>query len=226
MPRSTGEARGGGSELVCISRVEGRGKAVPRSYTQYARGHCDEAEACESLPDSPSVSSPAGVTTAGGAPAKRGPPEKRGDPPRGDTPRDPPDNRGPAELEACEKECLPCPASGVGATSGSSAVACSSSGSAGISELPDLLDRDLRSSSAAICRSHQAALSFAATTPLSPCSAADPRWLVCMASASRVSAPPTHALIMLWRTAPISRASRHMLTARCWPVKKATAMRA
>ena len=72
--------RGGGSEVVCICRVEGR------SYTQYARGHYDKAEACESLPDSLSVSSPAGVTTAGGAPAKRGPLEKRGDPPRGDIP--------------------------------------------------------------------------------------------------------------------------------------------
>ena len=137
--------RGGGSELVCISRVEGRGKAVPRSYTQYARGHCDEAEACESLPDSPSVSSPAGVTTAGRAPAKRGPPEKRGDRdpprgdiPRGDPPRDPPDDRGMAELEACEKEFLPCAASGAGATSGPSVVACSSSVSAGIPDIPDI----------------------------------------------------------------------------------------
>ena len=68
------------AKVVCICRVEGR------SYTQYARGHYDKAEACESLPDSLSVSSPAGVTTAGGAPAKRGPPEKRGDPPRGDIP--------------------------------------------------------------------------------------------------------------------------------------------
>ena len=110
-----------------------------------------------------------------------------------------------------------------GASSGPSAVVCSSSGSANLPDLPGLLDRDLRSSSSAI-RSRRAPL-FLPAAP-SPPPPADPRRLMCTALASPVSAPPTHALMMPWRTAPISRASRHMLTARCWPVKKATAMRA